>query len=76
MVRLGMSNRPSINIEVLVIDKELLGFDLLFGLDVIKQLGGMTMTSTSEVKFPQLDEPICAAITINEPDFQAEYNAN
>jgi len=75
-VRLGVGNRPSINVEVLIVDGELLGLDLLLGLDAIKQLGGMSMTSTGEVTFPQLDEPSCAAIVINEPDFHAKYDAN
>ncbi len=47
-------------------------FDLLLNLDAIKLLGGMSLTSPGEVKFPWCDEPTCAAITINEPDFSAD----
>ena len=52
MVWLGGGKRLSIKLEVLVTDGELLRFDLLIGLDAIKQLGGMSMTSTGGVKFP------------------------
>lgn len=76
VVWLGISNRPSVDIETLVVDKELLGFDLLLGLDAIKQLAGMSMTSTGEVKLPQCHKPICTAITINELDFQAKFDTN
>ena len=53
---------------------DLLGFDLLLGMDAIKQLGGVTVTGTGEVTFPQCDRPNCAAITITESDFNAEYD--
>lgn len=76
MVWLDISNRPSIDIEALIVDEEILGFDLLLGLDAIKQLAGMSMTSTGEVKLPQCPKPICTAITINELDFQAEFDTN
>ena len=50
IVRLG--------VEVLVVDKDLLEFDSLLGLYTIKQLGRMSMTSSSDVKFSQRNEPI------------------
>ena len=62
------------SIEALVVGRDLLVFDLLIGLDTIKQLGGVTVTSAGEVTFPQCDRPNCAAITIIEPDFNAEYD--
>ena len=74
-VQLGVSNRNPLDIKVLVVDGALLGFDLLLGLDVIKQLGGVIVTSTGDVNFPQSSEPFCAAIRISEPDFCAEYDA-
>ena len=74
IVELSMGTTIPIAVEVLIVDGELHGFDLLLGLDAIKLLGGMSLTSTGEVKFPWCDEPTCAAITINEPDFSAEYD--
>ena len=32
------------------------------------------MSATGEVKFPQCERLICAAITLDEPDFHAEYD--
>ena len=69
-----MSTKLPIAMEVLIVDGELLGFDLLLGLNTIKLLGRMSLTSTGEVKFPQCDKPTCAAIIIKEPDFGAEYS--
>ena len=47
---------------------------LLLGLNAIRQLGGMAMSDTGEVKFPQRERLMCAAITLDEPDFHAEYD--
>ena len=74
VVELSMGTMLPITVEVLIVDGELLGFDLLLGLDAIKLLGGMSLTSTGKVKFPRCDKPTCAAITTNEPDFSAEYD--
>ena len=52
----------------------MLGFYLLLGFDIIKKLGGVCVTSNGTVSFPQLHQPSCAAITINEPDFHVEYD--
>lgn len=59
-----MRNRSSIDVEVLVVDDKLLGFDLLLGFD----MGGAYVSSDGTVRFPQLDRHLCAAITINETD--------
>ena len=76
LVQLDVNNRHPINIEILVVDEKLLGFDLLLGFDIIKKLGGICVTSDGTVSFPQFDQPLCAAITINKPDFHAEYDQN
>ena len=74
VVRIGMSNVLPVAVRTLIVDRELLGYDLLLGLDAITQLGGMAMYGTNEVKFPQHGTPFCAAITLDEPDFYAEYD--
>ena len=48
-------------ISIVVVGRDLLGFDLLLGLDAIKQLGGVTVTGAGEVMFPQCNRPNCAA---------------
>ena len=75
-VQLDVVSECPINIEVLVTDRKLLGFDLLFGFDIIKKLGGENMTRDGTVSFPQLDRPVCMAITIDKPDFHAEFDQN
>ena len=70
VVQIGIGNGPSVAVRALA----LFGYDLLLGLNAIRQLGGMTMSATGEVKFPQRERLMCAAITLDEPDFHAEYD--
>ena len=46
---------PAVDIEALVVDKQLLGFDLLLGIDVIKELGGVYLTESGEARFGGLN---------------------
>ena len=75
-VQLDIGSGCPIDVEVLVADGKLLGFDLLLGFDIIKKLGGVYMTRDGTVSFPQLDRPVCVAITIDKPDFHAEFDQN
>ena len=50
-------------VRALVVDEDLFGYDLLLGLNAIRQLGGMTMSDTGEVRYPQHERLMCAAIT-------------
>lgn len=59
-------------VSVLVIDSTLLGFDLLHGMDIIKNLGRICIKELGEFQFSNL--PICAALRIDEPDFSAKFN--
>ena len=62
----------AVNIEALEVDKQLLGFDLLLGIDAIKELGGVYLTESGETRFGGLNR--CAAISIDEPDFSVTYD--
>ena len=75
-VQLDVGSGCPIDVEVLVTDRKLLGFDLLLGFDIIKKLGGVYMTRNGMVSFPQLDRPVCTGITIDKPDFHAEFDQN
>ena len=70
VVHVSISVKPAFTIEVLVVGGDLLGFDWLLGL----QLGGVSITCTGEVTFLQHDRPNCAAITITELNFNADYD--
>ena len=74
VVQIGISNGPSVAVRALVVDGDLLGYDLLLGLNAIRQLGGMAMSDTDKVRFLQHERLMCAAITLDEPDFHAEYD--
>ena len=79
-VQLDVGSGCPIDVEVPVADGKLLVFDLLLGFDIIKKLGGVYMTRDGTVSFPQLDRPVCVAITIDKPYFQnkrfAEFDQN
>ena len=62
----------AIDIEALVVDKQLLGFDLLLGIDAIKEIGGAYLRESVKARFGGLNR--CAAISINDPDFSVTYN--
>ena len=74
VVQIGVGNGPSVAVRALVVDGDLFGYDLLLGLNAIRQLDGMTISDTGAVKFPQHERLLCAAITLDEPDFHAEYD--
>ena len=57
-VQLHVGSRCHIDVEVLVADGKLWGFDLLLGFDIIKKQGGVFMTRDGTVSFPQLDRPV------------------
>ena len=63
---------PAVDFEALVIDKQLLGFNLLLGINVIKELGGVYLTESGKAHFGCLNR--CVAISINEPDFGVTYD--
>ena len=43
VVQIGIGNGPSVAVRALVVDVDLFGYDLLLGLNAIRQLGGMTV---------------------------------
>ena len=65
---------PAVNIEALVVDKQLLGFDLLLEIDVIKELGGVYLTESGKADFGGLNR--FAAISIDELDFSVTYDCS
>ena len=65
---------PAVDIEALVVDKQLLGFDLLLGINVIKELSSVYLTESGEAHFGGLNR--CAAISIVKPDFSVTYDCN
>ena len=62
------------DVEILIVDGQLLHFDLLFGIAMIKVLGGVHRTESSEACFGNLNR--CATISINEPNLSVMFNQN
>ena len=71
-IKVEVGRVPAVDIEALVVDKQLLGFDLQLGIDMIKLLGGVYLTESGEAHFGCLNR--CAAISIDEPDFSMTYD--
>lgn len=59
-------------INVLVTQGNLLGFDVLLIYDAIKALGEVIIESDGSVHF--LKNPVCVAIHIDRPDFKVGYD--
>ena len=68
-IKVKVGQVPAVDIEALVVDKQLLGFDLQLGIDVIKELSGVYLTKSGEACFGGLNR--CAAVSIDEPDFSS-----
>ena len=73
-IKLGLERTWPMIVEVLVVDRHLLGSDLLLGIDAIKELRGMHLTELGEVHFGNPNR--CATIAINEPDFSVIFDQN
>ena len=71
-IKVEVGQVPAVDIEALVVDKQLLGFDLLLGINAIKELGGVYLTESGEACFGGLNR--CAAISIDELDFSMTYD--
>ena len=69
-IKLGLEWAQPVIVEVLVVDRRLLGFDLLLRIDVIKELGGVHLTESGEVHLRNPNR--CAAISIDEPNFSTK----
>ena len=71
-IKVEVGQVPAVDIEALVVDKQLLGFDLLLGIDSIKELNGVYLTESGEARFKGLKR--CAAISVNKLDFSMTYD--
>ena len=49
VVHISISDGPPVAVQVLIVDRELLGYDLLLGMDSITQLGGITVNGTDNM---------------------------
>ena len=71
-IKVDVGQVPAVDIEALVVDKQLLGFDLLLRIDAIKELGGVYLTESGKAHFGALNR--CAAVSIDEPDLSVTYD--
>ena len=62
-------------VNVLVSCERPLGYNILFGIDTIRALGGIMITQAGDVKFGGRKEA-CAALCVNELDFNASLDHN
>ena len=70
-IKVEVGQVPAVDIEALVVDKELLGFDLLLGINAIKELGGVYLMESGKACLGDLHR--CAAISINELNLSVTY---
>lgn len=63
-------------IEALIVDRQLLGYAIILRIDAIKELGGVHLTRSGVVRFPDGNLNWCAGISINEPNFSVTFDKN
>ena len=74
IVHISIGYGPSVAVQALAVDGELLIYDLLLGMDSITQLGGNTVNGTGNIRFSRHEKHVCTTIILDEPDFHAEYD--
>ena len=73
-ITLAADNVSPVKADVLLVNSSLLGFDMLFGMDIIRMLGGVRIDQSGNVIFSRTGPHACAAIRIEEPVFSTEFN--
>ena len=75
-VNLWVDKRTPIVVDMLAMDGDLLGFDLLLGFDVIRLLGGVHINEHGEANFPKEVVSVGAAdaVKIEQPDFDVVFD--
>ena len=71
--QVGIWEGSACECEVLVVDRQLLSFDFLLGINVMKELGDVYLTESGEAHFGNLNR--CATILIYESDFSTTFRA-
>ena len=74
VVSISMNEGNSAKIDMLVVRGKPLGFDLLLGINAINALGGIVVEPTGSVQLGDRRTTRCAAISINQPDFTANFD--
>ena len=73
-VTVAMDGGNSAKISVLVVHDKPLEYDLPFGINAIRALGGVAVWPSGQIRISSGLVPKCAAITINKPDFTITFN--
>lgn len=73
-VELVLGCMNPLHLEILVVEGNLLGFDLLLGSDNIKNLMRVHLNILDEIHFLAENLPGCDMIKIDEPNFSAIFN--
>ena len=75
-VNLRVDERTPVVVDMLAVDGDLLGFDLLLGLDVIRLLSGVNINEHGEANFPNEVFSVGAAdaVKIERPDFDFVFD--
>lgn len=61
--------RFSVAVRAVVIDGELLGYDLLLGMDTIKELGGVRINDEARARFTEAGLALSTAMELEQPEF-------
>ena len=73
-ITLQIANKDPMQLEVLVVDNELLGFDLFLGMDIIKALGGVCIDDQGKANLVEVASALSTTMELEEPDFHAKFD--
>ena len=73
-VTVATEGGDSAKISVLVVRGKPLGYDLFLDIDAIRTLGGVVVWPSGQMRAGGGLVPMCAAITINKPDFTVTFD--
>ena len=74
-IMLEVEHSHLLSLEVLVACGQVLGFDMLLGLDAIKKLGGVRIPKVGEACFPLGKKLLCSPVTIVKREFGLQYGS-
>ena len=73
-ITLVVGNLSPAKADVLVVDRPLLGFDMLIEMDIIMMLSGVNINQSGDATFSRTELCACAAIRIEEPDVSVKLD--
>ena len=73
-IKLDIVIAEPVDIDALIVEGQLLEFDILLGIDAIREHGGAHITWLGKVHFLEGNVHRCVTISIDDPDFSVKFD--